>query len=134
MKRLAASLLLASVTLPAHAQDTVKTVWPSLLPPLKYDHEYNGELIVTRVNAEQMNTICPVETKRGWTPGCAVKIPFSRANACMVFIVEDALLKETGLTYEMVARHERSHCNGWPHNQTVRSRMFLWHKHRALQS
>jgi len=82
---------------------------PWIMPPPGFDHEYNGEIVVKRTDEAGIKAVCP------FTPtGCA----FKREESCTVWIVYDDILNYQRMSYDVVFRHERAHCNGWHHSQT----------------
>ena len=80
-------------------------------PPKEYDHEYyRGKLIVKRTDERGIKLEC-------WTQsltGCAFFVGEQNQD-CLVWIVNDDVLSYQRLSYDVVFRHERAHCNGWHH-------------------
>jgi hypothetical protein len=78
------------------------------LPPVEYDRPYNGKLTVERVTPEELRAQCASAVQSSL--GCS----FPRANSCRIILVDEALIRAVGWTVELMLRHERAHCNGWP--------------------
>jgi hypothetical protein len=123
MKFLAASVALILLPLSASAQGTQ---WDMAgLPPVEYDKSFAGIYHEIRGTAEFMARKCP---KTPWpvTLGCAIhntqrdseERVVTPATECVVYIATDDILKQAGWTYEVVMRHERGHCNGWPQSHS----------------
>ena len=89
------------------------------LPPEEFDHEYKGQLTVIRGTQDDLRAACAGAFKPGYSAiGCAKRRfdgAFFDADACTVYIVNDAALRSLNWDYEVVLRHERAHCNGWHH-------------------
>ena len=79
-----------------------------ILPPAEFDHEFNGAVVVTRVDEQGIKAQCP----KTFT-GCS----FSKGETCYVWIVYDDILNYQRYSYDVVLRHEISHCNGWKHDE-----------------
>jgi hypothetical protein len=104
MKLILATLI--ALTTSAHAQ------LGALVPPAQYDRPYPGKITVTRAEHSQMHKLCA-----GASPvmptilyGCAK----GNAEHCTIVIVSDDVLDRFNISAEMLLRHERAHCNGWP--------------------
>lgn len=89
-------------------------------PPARYDHEYDGKIIVQMMHPRKVPAACRAlfesagldELRKSVGPrqrGCAVV--WRKAKICKVIIIDRP--SETGRTPEQVVRHERAHCNGW---------------------
>jgi hypothetical protein len=84
-----------------------------ILPPVEYDHPYNGKLTVAIVNKEQMARLCP---KASLYPiGLACAYPYETMSMCQIVMITDDIIVAVGFTPKIVLRHELGHCNGW-HN------------------
>jgi hypothetical protein len=81
---------------------------PLHLPPVEYDHPYKGKLTTETVTLEQLRSRCwnAIQTSLG----CA----YQSANSCHILLVDEEKIKAAGWTVELMLRHERAHCNGWP--------------------
>jgi len=79
------------------------------LPPIEYDRPYKGILLEVRGDKEAMARLCP-KTSMPVTLGCA----YAHATDCTIVIANDDIIRAAGWTYDIVYRHERSHCVGWP--------------------
>jgi hypothetical protein len=118
MTFLAVFFALILLPLAAAAQGTQ---WNSPgLPPIEYDRPFAGKYSEIRVGADVMAIVCP-KTPFPVTLGCVVSnikwdgermvVP---ATECIVYIAADDILKKAGWSYDILMRHERAHCNGWP--------------------
>jgi len=82
------------------------------LPPVEFDHEYNGGLKIIRGTQQQLREACVnAFTPGSYAIGCALRYPAS----CIIYIVNDSVLQSLNWDYEIVLRHERAHCNGSQH-------------------
>src|SRR5262249_31157927 len=79
------------------------------LPPLEYDHPYKGKLNVVTVGAAVMRRACP-RTSMPVTLACS----YAEKDECLIIILEDSLIVQSGWTTDIIFRHERGHCNSWP--------------------
>jgi hypothetical protein len=84
-----------------------------ILPPVEYDHPYNGKLTVAIVNKEQMARLCPKASLYPIRLACAY--PYETMSMCQIVMITDDIIAAAGLTPKIVLRHELGHCNGW-HN------------------
>jgi hypothetical protein len=82
-----------------------------VLPPLEFDHPYDGTLIVERADALTMPTLCP-KTSYPITLGCSRHDPILKK--CVITIATNDILGKTDWSFSIVRRHEIGHCNGWP--------------------
>lgn len=99
---------------PVKQHRTLSLIQRRILPPPEYDHEYKGTMTVTRVaNQAAVQAACALASP---TLGCA-KI-YRYTDACDVFIAADEVLEAYGLSYDVVFRHERAHCNGFRHDES----------------
>jgi hypothetical protein len=110
----------AAMLIPLSAQAASKK-WIAMLPPLKYDYLYQGQLTIARGILAVMNAVCAeVKLAKFALPYACSRI-YRRTNTpkeapadiCHVFIAEDNLLLPAGWIYKDVLRHELGHCNGW---------------------
>jgi len=83
-----------------------------ILPPVEYDHPYNGKLTVAIVNKEQMARLCP--KLYPITLSCAY--PYETMSMCQIVMITDDIIAAAGWTPKIVLRHELGHCNGWPND------------------
>lgn len=80
-----------------------------VLPPPEYDKPYTGKLTIERVETpEDVKRICNLAK-----PALACAFPYD-GTRCRIVIVPDEFIRATGYTEEIVLRHERGHCGGWP--------------------
>jgi len=82
------------------------------LPPLEYDHAPALPVSITDVSSEaELRRVC------GWTTrqtdaimvGCSMPLP----KSCKIYLGPPQT-DRTGVTRNLVLRHEIGHCNGWP--------------------
>jgi len=95
-----------------HARE--RDAWPPDMAP--YDHEYTGELTIKRGTDAEVRAACPNKfTPNGLALGCTIR-RFGGAT-CEIWIANDARLQAVGWArdYDIILRHELSHCNGWNH-------------------
>src|SRR5262249_44132906 len=124
MRRLLIAAALA-ILLPAtaHAQVSEANRFKPVLPPVEYDHAFNGPTIIVRGDATLMKQLCP-KTSYPVTLGCQrflsdiadAVTPTPLGKTCIVVIAKDEILQAEGWSYEVVKRHEVAHCAGWPSN------------------
>jgi hypothetical protein len=79
------------------------------LPPPQYDHPFDGLVIIKRAeNLSQMRQWCVglsnIACAR-WT--LRPDVP----KTCIIVLADNA---EAAAPLEVIIRHERAHCNGWP--------------------
>jgi hypothetical protein len=94
----------------------------SIMPPPEYDYPFKGKLYISAENDfAQMIVGCqwslPYRDIHGcsrppgfYTPGIGRMKP----DECMILLAKRELIKGVH-DYDMVIRHEQSHCNGWRH-------------------
>jgi len=93
------------------------------LPPVEYDHPFNGPTLIVRGDATLMKQLCP-KTSYPITLGCQrfiadvkdVVMPTPLGKTCLIVIANDDILRVQGWDYETVKRHERAHCSNWPND------------------
>jgi hypothetical protein len=78
------------------------------LPPVEYDRPYNGKITIETVTNAQLRAQCANANMSSL--GCA----FPGLNSCRILLVDEASIRAVGWTVELMLRHERAHCNGWP--------------------
>ena len=88
----------------------------NVLPPLKYDRPYTGELVVMRIASQKdMTLMCPPTTFR--LKACAqhtlTKRPDGSWTKCNILLPPDSVIIAAGYSVDAVYRHELGHCNGW---------------------
>jgi hypothetical protein len=84
------------------------------LPPVEYDKPYDGKITIETVTNEQLRARCAAASQSSL--GCA----FPGANSCRILLVDEATMKAAGWAVEVMLRHERAHCNGWPQSHPGR--------------
>ncbi len=109
-----AAIMAIAVAGSAHAQ-TMTPRNSAVLPPLEYDHPYQGELIVTVVGKEHMAVMCP-KTSLMIALGCTRLGPAAGLpeGTCQIILANDEIIKAAGWSTKIVRRHEESHRGGWP--------------------
>jgi hypothetical protein len=93
---------------------------PWIMPPPEFDHEYGGDIVVKRTDEAGIKVQCRAPTNTGcafrkrecWSTKC------DGDETCLVWIVYDDILNYQRMSYDVVFRHERAHCNGWHHSPT----------------
>jgi hypothetical protein len=101
-----------------------------IMPPVEYDHPYTGELTLRRAKSQaEIRSICPtVSFNLGVATACSIR----RANSCMIAMAPDDEIRKTGMTPEIVLRHETAHCNGWgPDHKGARVWQIDWAEHET---
>jgi hypothetical protein len=74
----------------------------ALVPPLQYDHAYNGPVIEQRLSALEVFFLCHGPTTAcSWVSKRVCHIVFSNSEK------DDRAIA-------LIRRHETAHCNGWP--------------------
>jgi hypothetical protein len=80
-----------------------------ILPPVEYDKPYDGDLTIKMVPTfEALRIACNV-----YNPAmlaCAIH----NAKSCVIYLVEDEVMRQRGWNTGLLLRHEIGHCNGWP--------------------
>jgi hypothetical protein len=126
MSKITPWVLIACLAVPAVNQSTkspaqplppqksnIKVVVPPptslILPPVEYDKDYEGNLIVQEVaTIEELLETCKLTVK--WALGCSTHTSWE----CHVYLVPESVMKKYGWWREAMLRHELGHCNGWP--------------------
>ena len=85
---------------------------PSLiLPPPEYDKHYLGDLTIRLVDSvENLAIACKWPLVRPNSLGCASV----HVDHCIIYLVQDDVMRLRGWNTGIVLRHELGHCNGWP--------------------
>src|SRR5262245_10996996 len=81
------------------------------LPPVEYDKPYKGKLTMVRGDRFLMDKLCP---KSSFTPTLGCAYSSVDLSECVVIMAIDGLIYDAGWSPEVVWRHERGHCLGWP--------------------
>jgi hypothetical protein len=80
-----------------------------IFPPEEYDHYYEGDLTIRIVpTIEALRDVCGSFYPR--MLACAIRYP----KNCVIYMVEDEVMRKEGWTTGLLLRHEIGHCNGWP--------------------
>jgi hypothetical protein len=72
------------------------------LPPARFDHPFAGTIEMKWTTSEQIQVYCP------GTDGVACILSSSPEHCVIAFNVDYMI------EYDLIMRHERGHCNGWP--------------------
>jgi len=86
------------------------------LPPVEFDHPYDGTLTITRTDIRGVTAMCDTVKLPPWSRGLLGCVRIKR-DSCDVYIAHDDLLFAFRTSYDVIWRHERGHCNGWRHAQ-----------------
>jgi hypothetical protein len=81
----------------------------AVLPPPQYDKPYDGRIIIIHTkSAEEMRQWCGAFS----SVACArFTLRPDVAKTCIIVLATNA---EDAAPIEVITRHERAHCNGWP--------------------
>lgn len=91
----------------APANVPVKPDQYMILPPVEYDHFYEGDLTIRMVGTiAELHAICKIDG--------ALACAFRNAQSCVIVMVADEVMRSWNWTTGMLLRHEIGHCNGWP--------------------
>jgi hypothetical protein len=100
--------LVLAMLAPARAQPPRRVV--PFVPPVQYDHPYEGTVhVVTTSDKAFLTEACPVGQ---FKPPLACA--FKRPTGCVIVLASDELFKAKGVSVALARRHERGHCNNWP--------------------
>ena len=103
----AAGLVLAMLA-PAQAQPPRRLI--PFMPPVQYDHPFDGKVyVVTTSDRAFLTEACPAGQFKP-PLACAFKGP----TGCVIVFASAKLFEAQGMSVEVARRHERGHCNGWP--------------------
>ena len=88
-----------------------------LLPPPKYDHAYNGPVVVYRAGSQaDIRLKCKRMEVPAHIPLMGCSWSATSAHPCLIVVADDETITEWGWTRNIVLRHEIAHCSGWPWN------------------
>jgi hypothetical protein len=108
MKRTIIAALVAALSTPAASQTSSR---PSFPPP-EFDHEYVGQLIVTKwSDFSLLRHVC-----REFLAKNVIACTYFTQNASRKPIACLIMLGPTAWNDERTLRHELAHCNGWESN------------------
>ena len=80
-----------------------------ILPPAEFDKPYDGDLTIKIVNTlVELEIACRVKNDK--MLGCA----FHNEKSCVIYLLEDSVMRQRGWNTGLLLRHEIGHCNGWP--------------------
>jgi hypothetical protein len=103
MKQVLAAIALLAAT-PAWGQPA------QVIPPEEYDHPYKGKVTIQVFSDQKlMREKCPY-SPFPYLLGCAR----AAMEVCWIAIADEELLNKLKYPAEIIIRHERAHCNGWP--------------------
>jgi hypothetical protein len=80
-----------------------------ILPPPEFDKPYDGDLTIRMLPTfEALRVACNVYNPK--------MLACARHNekSCIIYLVEDEVMRERGWNSGLLLRHEIGHCNGWP--------------------
>jgi len=104
-------LILIAVS--AHAQIVPNRGPIMILPPVVYDHEYEGDLTIKIVDTmQELYALCAQENP--YMLACSYASYNDGLRSCVIVMVKDELMRRKGWTSGLLFRHEQGHCNGWP--------------------
>jgi len=121
---------LAFISYPAHPQErlTIVPVKPNtghimppvpprptakfILPPVEYDRVYDGDLTIKIV--PDMISLQAACASNKPVPGLMLACAWHDAKSCVIYMVEDRIMREHSWNTGLLLRHEIAHCNGWP--------------------
>jgi hypothetical protein len=105
MRYILAAALLALSAAPAIAQGTTGN-WRASLPPVEFDREYSGQMVVTKWNDYSLiRSICGDKKV-----ACSYRTYDSVTNKPISCLI---MLGPLVWNDDRALRHERGHCNGW---------------------
>jgi hypothetical protein len=126
-----AATVLAFISYPAHPQKitvipvkpiTGQTTPPApvrptakfILPPVEYDKHYDGDLTIKIVpDIISLKAAC-VSGDNPLPAGMMLACAWHNAKSCVIYMVEDRVMREHNWNTGLLLRHEIAHCNGWP--------------------
>jgi hypothetical protein len=80
-----------------------------ILPPEEFDRPYDGDLTI-RVVPDLVSLQAACGQDKPGMLGCA----WHNSESCVIYLVEDKVMRERGYNTGTLLRHEIGHCNGWP--------------------
>ena len=84
-----------------------------ILPPVEYDHQYEGDLTIKIVDTlEELYALCAQRNPS--MLGCSYPSYADGLRSCQIILVKDEIMRRRGWTTGLLFRHEQGHCNGWP--------------------
>jgi hypothetical protein len=113
-----AALVLANISAAAIAQKVdfapikpvpVQPAAKMVLPPEQYDRFYDGDLTI-RIVPDLISLYAACGMEKPGMLACA----WHNAKSCVIYMVEDRVMREKGYNTGILLRHEIGHCNGWP--------------------
>lgn len=84
----------------------------TMLPPVQFDHPYNGMVIEMTMTAEQVAMVC----KNPLAEACTIIGPNFPGDKCFIVIPKVGPGGVSQRTQTLLRRHEVGHCNGWGSN------------------
>jgi hypothetical protein len=91
----------------------VKPASIMILPPVEYDHHYEGDLTIQIIDTfEELYALCG--QRNSAMLACAYPAYDDNLRSCRIIMVNDKLMRQRGWTTGLLFRHEQGHCNGWP--------------------
>ena len=86
-----------------------------VLPPKEFDHEYDGELKIQHMIAEDIDELCRGAVRDGQRALACTRAFYGNPKSCTIYMMTEDDLARLGWNYNIVLRHELGHCNGWHH-------------------
>ena len=87
-----------------------------ILPPVEYDHFYEGDLTIKMVSTiEELHALCKIDG--------ALACAFRNEKSCVIVMVHDEVMRRRNWTTGLLLRHEIGHCNGWPGDHSGQRRL-----------
>jgi len=117
MRELLVAILIALLTLiwvcgAPHAQ-IVPNRPIMILPPVEFDHQYEGDLTIKIVDTlQELYALCAQENH--YMLACSYASYHDGLRSCIIVMVRDEVMRKKGWTSGLIFRHEQGHCNGWP--------------------
>lgn len=91
----------------AFAMLASNSVNAQLAPPLQFDHTYTGKMIIRHGSPKKVDDMCRVRGQTGPGPWACTYME-NLPGECTIWMPNKHAF------YDLIFRHERAHCNGWP--------------------
>src|SRR5262245_58753638 len=106
----AAALAQSFVPVQQPVRVPTQTIRPHLiLPPVEYDKHYSGDLTI-KIVPDIISLRAACSTDNETMLACA----WHNDKSCVIYMVEDRIMRQRGWNTGLLLRHEIGHCNGWP--------------------
>jgi len=81
-----------------------------ILPPVEYDKHYDGDLTIKMVpSLEALYAACNI-----YNQPLMLACSWHNAKSCVIYLLDDEMMRKRGWNTGILLRHEIGHCNGWP--------------------